>query len=37
MNAFGELPGVQTKVITDSDADNNHGVLLVQAEDAPQG
>jgi hypothetical protein len=37
MNAFGDLPGVQTKVITDGDADNNHGVLLVQAEDAPQG
>lgn len=32
MNAFGELPGASTKVITDSDADNNHGVLLIQAD-----
>ena len=31
-DAFGKLPGVTTKKITDSDADNNHGVLLVQAE-----
>jgi hypothetical protein len=37
MDAFAELPGVQTKVITDSDADQNHGVLLVQAEEMPQG
>lgn len=35
MDAFGNLPGASTKVITDSDADNNHGVLLVQAADAP--
>ena len=33
--AFGKLPGVTTKLITDDDADNNHGVLLVQAEQAP--
>jgi hypothetical protein len=35
MDAFGEIPGVQTRTITDSDADQNHGVLLVQAEDQP--
>ena len=35
MEAFGTLPGATTKVITDSDADNNHGVLLVQAGEAP--
>lgn len=29
--SFGQLPGVTSKVITDSDADNNHGVLMVQA------
>ena len=28
--AFGELPGVTTRIITDDDDDNNHGVLLVQ-------
>lgn len=28
--AFGQLPGVSTRVITDDDADDNHGVLLVQ-------
>jgi len=33
MLAFGELPGVTTRKITDDDADNNHGVLLVQAGD----
>ena len=33
MEAFGELPGVTTRKITDDDADNNHGVLLVQAGD----
>jgi hypothetical protein len=26
---FGELPGVMTRVITDDDADDNHGVLLI--------
>ena len=31
MDAFGQLPGVTSRTITDSDADNNHGVLLVQA------
>jgi hypothetical protein len=30
---FGTLPGVTTKRITDDDADNNHGVLMVQAGD----
>ncbi len=30
-DAFGALPGVTTRKITDDDADNNHGVLLVQA------
>ncbi|MFN4157260.1 MAG: hypothetical protein ACK4GO_02500 [Gemmobacter sp.] len=34
MEAFGTLPGVTTRVITDDDADQNHGVLLVQAQDA---
>lgn len=29
--AFGQLPSVSRKVITDNDADKNHGVLLVQA------
>lgn len=33
MNAFGELPGVKTRKITDTDTNNNHGVLLVQAGD----
>lgn len=33
MEAFGKLPGVTTRVIRDDDADNNHGVLLVQADD----
>lgn len=33
MEAFGQLPGVKTRTITDDDADNNHGVLLVQAGD----
>jgi hypothetical protein len=31
MNAFGALSGVTTRKHTDSDADQNHGVLLVQA------
>jgi hypothetical protein len=35
MREFGELPGVTTKVHHDGDPDNNHGVLLVQAE-APE-
>ncbi|MGB3314787.1 MAG: hypothetical protein WBB85_10275 [Albidovulum sp.] len=29
-SAFGELPGVQTKLHEDGDPDNNSGVLLVQ-------
>lgn len=33
MNAFGELPGVKTRKVTDTDTSNNHGVLLVQAGD----
>jgi hypothetical protein len=33
MRDFAQLPGVSARTITDSDADNNHGVLLVQAGD----
>lgn len=33
--AFGRLPGVSTRVITDDDDDNNHGVLLVQHDGTP--
>ncbi len=33
--AFGELPGVTTRLITDDDDDSNHGVLLVQANGNP--
>ena len=33
MTAFGALPGVKTRKITDSDTNDNHGVLLVQAGD----
>jgi hypothetical protein len=33
MTAFGELPGVSTRRITDDDTNDNHGVLLVQAGD----
>lgn len=29
--AFGKLPGVRERLITDDDADANHGVLIVQA------
>jgi hypothetical protein len=32
--AFGAIPGVTSRKITDDDADKNHGVLLVQAGDA---
>lgn len=32
--AFGQLPGVTSRKITDDDADDNHGVLLVQVGDA---
>jgi hypothetical protein len=35
MRAFGQLPGVTERVIRDSDANQNHGVLLVQAQQAP--
>lgn len=28
--AFGHLPGVTTRVVTDDDADDNHGVLMRQ-------
>jgi hypothetical protein len=31
--AFAQLPGVTTREITDDDADDNHGVLLVQVGD----
>lgn len=31
--AFGGLPGVRSRKITDDDADDNHGVLLVQLGD----
>lgn len=31
MKAFGALPGVTTRTISDDDADANHGVLMVQA------
>ncbi|GHC21102.1 hypothetical protein IQ03_01937 [Gemmobacter caeni] len=33
MEEFGKLPGVTERKITDDDADDNHGVLLVQAGD----
>ena len=33
--AFGELPGVATRVITDDDDDSNHGILLVQRNGNP--
>jgi hypothetical protein len=33
--AFGELPGVTARTITDDDDDSNHGVLLVQANGDP--
>ena len=34
-DAFGQLPGVTTRTITDDDDDSNHGVLLVQANGDP--
>ena len=34
-DAFAQLPGVTEREIRDEDADNNHGVLLVQAGQAP--
>ena len=33
--AFGTIPGVTTRVITDDDDDNNHGILLVQHDGTP--
>lgn len=33
--AFGKLPGVTTRLITDDDDDNNHGILLVQHDGTP--
>ncbi|MDZ4096000.1 MAG: hypothetical protein U1D35_13960 [Paracoccaceae bacterium] len=33
MAAFGKMPGVTTRTITDDDDDDNHGVLLVQVGD----
>lgn len=33
MTAFGQLPGVTTRRLTDDDTNDNHGVLLVQAGD----
>lgn len=35
MKDFALLPGVTTRTITDDDADDNHGVLMVQAEAVP--
>jgi hypothetical protein len=34
-DAFAELPGVATRLITDDDDDSNHGVLLVQSNGDP--
>jgi len=34
-DAFGAVPGVTSRLITDSDDDSNHGVLLVQANGDP--
>lgn len=36
MKSFGKRLGVVERTITDTDADNNHGVLLVQGSIAPQ-
>lgn len=33
MEAFAKLPNVKTRRITDNDTNDNHGVLLVQADD----
>lgn len=35
-DAFAKVPGVTEKVIRDEDADENHGVLLVQAAEGPK-
>ena len=37
MEAFGKLPNVRTRFITDTDTNNNHGVLMVQADDPRLG
>lgn len=34
-DGFGTIPGVSGRLITDDDADNNHGVLMVQANGEP--
>lgn len=34
-DAFGRLPGVKSRTVTDDSADKNHGVLLVQAGETP--
>lgn len=34
---FGKLAGVQSRIITDDDADNNHGVLILQKDQLPNG
>lgn len=33
MNAFASIPGVRFRLITDDDADDNHGVLIAAARD----
>jgi len=33
MTSFGKLPGVTERTITGDDADDNHGVLIIQSED----
>ncbi len=35
MQDFASLPGVTERIIRDEDADKNHGVLLIQAANAP--
>ncbi|THD83533.1 hypothetical protein E7811_09620 [Aliigemmobacter aestuarii] len=32
MNAFDQIPGVEKRVITDKDDDENHGILMIQAD-----
>jgi hypothetical protein len=34
--AFGALPGASSRLFTDDDAPDNHGVLMVQAQETPQ-
>lgn len=33
MQSFAKIPGVTERTITDDDADDNHGVLIIQSED----